>query len=497
MELLKKYATKKKIFMSAFIYSGIYTVLWLIGELMGNSVSSADYSSMTTMLSTIASMITVLQILFYIMLVAAVIIAVLAGVYFFTKDKSDYVMLGEFIGYVISSALLAFSISGVNAICKVVKIYTSGDYTSALSMDYTSMMSSIETAGNCLNYFKWVMIILFIANLFIFLVMKNIIKLSNFSYNLVDGVSIGERKVVSYDPQTGKPIYEEVSVAGNTTVSSGEGLANVKAFFKTKNGKITLGVIAAVIIAFGGYKIYDTYFNKTAISLLGNVEVEFAGYDGAGRVTSCRMGDVEYDKTNAEIASFINSVSLDYKNADNLKNGDEIKVTAVYNQTTAEELKLDVQDATVTVKVKGLTERYKKASEVPNKTSSAIKKLMDEEMKKDYDSRQSNYYSYKTSFISMYYAYDEENGYSPSDYCIGVYKVEYNSNYGSTPKTETYYAIAYISGINSSYSTKEKKSIYTTNLYSSGYEKLTDESQIQSVLENSYRFDDHKISKFK
>lgn len=499
MELLKKYATKKKIFMTAFIYSGIYTVLCLISQLMDSSVSSTDYSSLTGIVATIASMITVIQIIFYIMIVVAIIVAILAGIYFFTKDKKDYVMLGEFIGYIISSALLLFSMSGINAMCKVIRAYTSGDYASYLSMDYTGMMNSIETALDCMNYFKWVMIILFIGNLFIFLVMKNVIKLSNFSYNLVDGgFAGGERKIVSYDPQTGAPIYEEVSSQVTTaTVSSGETLANIKAFFKTKNGKITIGVVVAVILLFGGYKVYDTYFNKTAISLLENVEVEFDGYDGAGRISSCRIGDIEYDKTNAEIASFVNSITLDYDYSDELKNGDKVEISAVYNQTTAEELKLDVKDATTTVKVKGLIERYKKASEVPNKTSSAIKKLMDEEMKEDYDSRSSDYRTYKSSFVSMYFAYDEDKTSSSADYCIGVYKVEQTSNYGTTPETETYYAIAYISGINSSYSSEDKKTIYTTNLYASGYEKITDESQIQSALEDSYRFDDHKITQFK
>lgn len=496
MELLKKYATKKKIFMSAFIYSAVYAAIWLISNLMTSGVSTTDYSSMVSLVSTLASMITVFQIIFYVMLAAAIVIAVLAGVYFFTKDKSDYVMLGEFIGYGISSILLVFSVSGINALCKVIKVYSSGNYSSALTMDYISMVKSVETALNCMDYFRWIMIIMFVLNVFVLLVMKNVIKLSNFSYSLVDGVTTGNGEIIGYDPQTGKPIYQQSNNPGNTTVRSGEGLTNIKDFFKTKNGKITLGVIVAVIVTFGGYKIYDTFFNKTTIRLLENVEVEFNGYDGAGRVSSCRIGDVEYDKTNAEIASFVNSVTLSYDKADELKNGDEIEVTATYNQTTAEELKLDVQDATVKVKVKGLTERYKKASEVPHKTSSAIKKSMDEEMKNDYDSRQSDYYSYKTSFVSMYYAYDKENTYSPSDYCIGVYKVEYNSNYGSTPKTETFYAIAYINGVNSSYSTKEKKSIYTTNLQNTSYEKVTDESQIQSAIEKNYRFDDHTITKF-
>lgn len=497
MDILKKYAKKKTIFLAAFIYSSIYAVLCFLGKVMGGSfnTSSSDFSALESMIAALSSLVTIIQILFYVMLVVAIVIAVLAAVYYFKKDKKDYVMLGEFIGYGLAGALLLFSVPGFNAACKVIRIFTSGDYSSLYSMDSANMMSSIQTAGSCLKAFNWVVLIVFVLNLFVFLVIKKVIKISSFSYSLVESAVTGERKIVSYDPQTGEPIYEDVPVS--STVQAGETMAGVKAFFKTKNGKITLGVIAAAVVLFGGYKVYDTYFNKTAISLLDNVQVEFTGYDGAGRVSTCRMGDVEYDKTNAEIASFVNTITLSYDTDTDLKNGDEIKVTATYNQTTAENLKLDVKNATKTVKVKGLTERYKKASEVSNKFASAIKKSMDEEMKSDYDDRSSTYTTYKTSFVSMYYAYDEETTSYPNDYCIGIYKVDYAYNYGSTSKTETYYAMAYVNGVNSSYSTEDKKTIYTSNIYGSGYQRVTDEAQIESALESNYRFDDHKLTKFK
>lgn len=498
MDIIKKYATKKIIFLTGFIYSAIYAGLFLVTKVMGQNFdfSATDMSSLKTLISSLSSIITVIQILFYVMLVVAIVIAILAAVYYFTKDKKDYVILGELIGYGISGALLLFSVSGFNAACKVIKVFTSGDYSSLYSMDYTSMMSSMQTASSCLKGFNWAILIVFVFNLFVFLVIKKVIKMGSFSYSLDENIMVsGERKIVSYDPQTGEPIYEDAPVS--TNVQAGQTMENVKSFFKTKNGKIALSVIAAVIVLFGGYKVYDTYFNKTTISLLDNVKVEFTGYDGAGRISTCQMGSVEYDKTNAEIASFVNSIRLDYDVKTDLENGDEVTISAVYNQTTAENLKLDVKNATKTVKVKGLIERYKKASEVPNKTASAIKKGMDEEMKNDYDNRSSAYSTYKTSFVAMYYAYDEDNKSYPNDYCIGVYKVEYTSNYGSTPQTETYYAMAYINGVNSNYSVNDKKTIYTSNVYGSGYQKVTEESQIEDALEDNYRFDDHEITKFK
>lgn len=501
MDLIRKYATKKKIFMSSFIYSGVVTILYFLLKLIGEGAADDLTSSMSS-LSAIASFITIIQIIFYLMIIGAIAITVLAAIYFFTKDKKDYVVLSELVGYGISTVLLAMAIPGMNILFKLVRAATSGDYSSLTSINYTSAMSSLETAGNCLDYFTWVIIILFIINLAVYLMVKGVIK-TGFNYNLNEtaGTVVGDKKIVSYDPQTGAPIYEDVSSGGSTgsgtTINVGAGVASAQSFLKSKNGKIVLGVVVLVVVAFGGYKIYDTFFNKTKIDLLENVQVEFTGYDGSGRINICRMGDVEYDKTNAEIASFVNSVTLNYDTKTDLKNGDEVTINAVYNQTMADELKLDVQGATKTIKVKGLTERYKKASEVPSKTSSAVKKLMDEEMKEDYDNRNSSYYSFKTSFVGMYYAYDADDTSSPADYCIGLYKVDYTSNYGSTPTTETYYAIAYMNGINSSYSPEVKRTIYTTNLYGSGYKKVTEESEVLGVLESNYRFSDHKITKFK
>lgn len=502
MEILKRYAEKKKIFMSAFILSGIYTVLYILGKLMNGNDLSLDSSS--SAISTLSTMITVIVIIFYVTLIVSVVGMVLAGVYYFVKDKSDFVMLGEFVGYAISSVLLGLSVSGINAAAKVVKAYSSGDYSSLLTMNYSGMIEAMDRASSCMEYFQWVMIIMFIFNLIVFLTMKDVIKTNNFAYSLDDNFGAQGQRIVSYDPQTGKPVYENVqtghSASGNG-VNAGSSMpvknsVDLGSFFKSKNGKIVIGVVIAVIVAFGGYKIYDTYFNKTSINLLENVKVEFSGYDGSGRISSCEIGNIEYDKTNAELASFVNSIYLDYDYEEDLKNGDEVEITAVYNQSQADTLKLDVKGATKKVKVKGLIERYKKASDVPSKTSSNVKKAMDEEMQEEYDNRQSSYSSYKTSFVSMYYAYDKESSYTPEDYCIGIYKVEHTTNYGNTPETETFYAIAYMTDVNSEYSDDDDHYVYISTLYDSSYNRISDESQIQTALEDSYYFSDHKITKF-
>ena len=91
MDILKKYAKKKTIFLAAFIYSSIYAVLCFLGKVMGGSfnTSSSDFSALESMISALSSLVTIIQILFYVMLVVAIVIAVLAAVYYFKKDKRN------------------------------------------------------------------------------------------------------------------------------------------------------------------------------------------------------------------------------------------------------------------------------------------------------------------------------------------------------------------------------------------------------------------------
>ena len=125
------------------------------------------------------------------------------------------------------------------------------------------------------------------------------------------------------------------------------------AFFKTKNGKIVIGVIGAIVIAFGGYKVWDTFFNKTVIDAFMNVTVSFDGYNTEGEARVENAG-IDYDMTNDDLAQFVGDISFEVENNGTLSNGDKVTVKAVYSKETAKQLKAVLKEETKQFDVSGL-----------------------------------------------------------------------------------------------------------------------------------------------
>lgn len=472
MNILNQYSKKKTIVILSTVLSGIYTLMTLFSKISSGNTDLSDYS---TLASSLGSMITIIQIVFYVFVVGSLIAAVLSGVYFFTKNKKEYVILGELIGNGVNSLLLLLSIPGFNAACKVIKAYVAGDYSSIFTM--SSSLGSMQSAANYLQFFNYISIILFIFNVIVLLIAKKIININGFEFSLdepdgstsTDGGSIN----VNVDGEKAKEAAQN-------------GMNNVKAFLKTKNGKICLGVVALVIVAFGGYKIYDTYFNKTTLDVMPKLSVEFSGESGEGYITDVDPGDIEYDRNDANIKDFVNSIYYDYDYDYDLKNGDKVKITAVYDKEKAKQLNIEVKNDTAEVEVKGLTEVYSKASAVPDKIAKQIKKDCDKEIADYYQSTSYSTYSYE--YDSMYFAYSKNS----SDYAIAVYKLDRTSSYSEEVKT--YYVYAYVSDVNSAY-LDDKHYVYTGTLDDpNSYDYLTDPTHIKESLEDE--FYDYKLTKF-
>ena len=117
MDILMKYAKKKTVFILSTVLSGIVTLLYLISKFGPTTSSNVNINDINELAGTIGSMVTIIQIIFYLFIILAIVTAILSGVYFFKKNKQEYVMLGEFIVSCIKSILLLLSISGINAIC--------------------------------------------------------------------------------------------------------------------------------------------------------------------------------------------------------------------------------------------------------------------------------------------------------------------------------------------------------------------------------------------
>lgn len=135
MDILMKYAKKKTVFILSTVLSGIVTLLYLISKFGPTTSSNVNINDINELAGTIGSMVTIIQIIFYLFIILAIVTAILSGVYFFKKNKQEYVMLGEFIVSCINSILLLLSMSGINAICKILRVAISGDYSSLMTMD--------------------------------------------------------------------------------------------------------------------------------------------------------------------------------------------------------------------------------------------------------------------------------------------------------------------------------------------------------------------------
>ena len=122
MDILMKYAKKKLFLFYRQFLSGIVTLLYLISKFGPTTSSNVNINDINELAGTIGSMVTIIQIIFYLFIILAIVTAILSGVYFFKKNKQEYVMLGEFIVSCINSILLLLSMSGINAICKILRV---------------------------------------------------------------------------------------------------------------------------------------------------------------------------------------------------------------------------------------------------------------------------------------------------------------------------------------------------------------------------------------
>ena len=160
-------------------------------------------------------------------------------------------MLGEFIASCISSILLLLSMSGVNLVCKAIRAYLNQDISALSGISDASALSSLTSMATNLEYYLYVSIAVFILNMVVLLIIKNVIHINNFQYSLEEG------------PYINNYSYQGTNNGSNSGNYTGNGANNpggypnapkssfdFKSFIKSKNGKITVGVIAVVLVAF-------------------------------------------------------------------------------------------------------------------------------------------------------------------------------------------------------------------------------------------------------
>ena len=482
MDILMKYAKKKTVFILSTVLSGIVTLLYLISKFGPTTSSNVNINDINELAGTIGSMVTIIQIIFYLFIILAIVTAILSGVYFFKKNKQEYVMLGEFIVSCINSILLLLSMSGINAICKILRVAISGDYSSLMTMNSARLLSSVTSAASNLKYFMYLSIFVFIINIVLLLIVKKIINIDGFHFNFDEPVvtAVPAQEPVHEDSTT---VEDDSTIADNElTQENGETETNtvepnasetkpatintqkIKDFFKTKNGKITIGK---------------------------NITVEFTGKDGSGYIKDVES-NIDYDKNNSDLSNFVSSTYTDYDFSGDLSNGDKITVTIKYSEELAKANKIKVTNDSKTFTVKGLIEKFKDSSKIPEKVITQLKKEADKNIKNRYKDGYS--FTYNHEFNSLWFAKGEDDD---NDSVIAIYKIDetYTSSFSGQQDVETYYVAIYVDDVDSAYLDEKSHYWYGASLYGSDGKELSDLNALETALKE--KFDDQTLELIK
>ena len=252
------------------------------------------------------------------------------------------------------------------------------------------------------------------------------------------------------------------------------------AFFKTKNGKIVFGVIAAIIVIFAGYKIWDTFFNKIEIDAFQNMVLSYDGYNGAGEAY-IEEYNIDYDMTNENLASFVNTISFDIENNGQLSNGDKVTVRANYSQETAKQLKVVLKEETKEFDVSGLTVKYQSASEIDQ---DIYKKAYDEaisEATNTYNGDQTQRQFYKAYYIKE----NSEQITYQRNYLVFVFQETYQDyDFSSHQYVDSTRYMYYYTNFDSSYD-PDSDYMGQSRLYTDSFEYVENADDVQSALQNS------------
>lgn len=93
----------------------------------------------------------------------------------------------------------------------------------------------------------------------------------------------------------------------------------------------------------------------TEIDFFDAIDVMFFDPDGKGYISiGCNTDGIEYDKENAELTEFLESVEVDCDKKKKLSNGDEVLLSLKYSDEEAEKLDVSFKEASRTYTVYGL-----------------------------------------------------------------------------------------------------------------------------------------------
>ena len=251
-----------------------------------------------------------------------------------------------------------------------------------------------------------------------------------------------------------------------------------------KNNKAVKAVVIVLLVAallFGAYKAYGYFFGGTKIDLAKNITLKFFGESGQGRIIGI-TNNIDYDKSDSKLYSFVSSLRYTYDKQSNLSNGDKIKVTVIYDKDQANKLGLKITSSEKTVEVKDLATRFASNKDIPQDLVTSYRAIADQKINGTFTS--STIFDYKSTFESVWFQKATTSASSIyQDRAVYVYKVTVTSK--TTNTVFNYYYTVTFNGINSAYKTASKYASVIRLYDSSTYQAITDASQIEKALTNN------------
>lgn len=435
-------------------------------SLTGSSDLTDVYGAINNAVGTVKSSVT----FFYLVLILN--LAVIGGyiyrlVQMNDKRKSSLLALGTVGVSEVVALILLPTVMTVGKVIKAANQIMSGSYEALASMG-----NSISSLSNNLTSIK-VSIILFL--------------IAEIATIVVAGYLI-------YLEKTGK----ELSV-DDLQKSGAEAIGALKEYVKTEKGRknaiIIAGICGALVICLLGTGIYNVV-KKTPLNLMTACEVRFSGHDGAGYVN----GDYnygcnpDYDQTNSNISTFMNTVSYSIDKSEDLSNGDTVTITANYSEETAKSLKLKITESTKTFKVKGLTKVYKTWADIPKKTREKIVEKAQNKVEKK-AKNYSRYFGDETvtvdsvEHLATYYSYDKDYGQGK---VIPVYKVSITDQHGDKTDNFTLYYYTTVN-VDGSFKASDSSAFSGYMDYFNKEEDETETDALDYIMRNSNVDEDNLV----
>ena len=232
---------------------------------------------------------------------------------------------------------------------------------------------------------------------------------------------------------------------------------------------------------------YMLFFRTVEVDVTKDAGIEYRGEDGSASVRVINRNQ----NYNQRIQEFMDSITYEVKPAKKLKNGDELTITARYDETLASRYHVNPIQTVRRVKVKDLPERFADVNEIPasflstldDRTRSYLNKNMEQILNEDFTSFFIRSQPELVNQKQMYRVFLDGKKSSAKDKIIDIYAITAKGEVNTSSKKET---LEMKEDTNTSLRILDEN-VYGEKLIISESNDLTKETQFTSFMKSKYK----------